>query len=332
MSLPVTGADRIQAKWNGPFMGEVVGSIGEDGRCKLWQEDATEVPLSGNRFKLIANLVSTGHAPFMSLDFKNIMQETWLALITRDGRLTVYEPSDQSSLNEWTILAERSVSEDNPPDRQDEVGFKVVFHKEKLPCWTAIMAGLDRKSLSLAVAAMKDVLIFRTDKAKRFFQVAKLEGSRQIIRDLAWANGSMRGYDILATASKDGAIRIYELSTPSSGKSAPTGSSAGTASFAPAESPLSDPRRNAPSGIGAGLAGTSTGADMQQNEQHPGRITQLVKLTDELTNHHGAVWRVAFSQMGEWLHIISRTRSNSLQAIYSFPQATMHQFAPGRKL
>ncbi|KAF9694038.1 hypothetical protein EKO04_007894 [Ascochyta lentis] len=294
-------AEITDAKWNGPFMGEVVGSIGEDGRCKLWQEDATEVPLSGNRFKLIANLVSTGHAPFMSLDFKNIMQETWLALITRDGRLTVYEPSDQSSLNEWTILAERSVSEDNPPDRQDEVGFKVVFHKEKLPCWTAIMAGLDRKSLSLAVAAMKDVLVFRTDKAKRFFQVAKLEGARQIIRDLAWANGSMRGHDILATASKDGAIRIYELSTPSSAKIATAGPSA-AATFTPAESPRTDPRRNAPSGIGAGLAGASKGTEMpRESEQYPGRITQLAKLTDELTNHHGAVWRVAFSQMGDLL-------------------------------
>ncbi|KAJ4402002.1 hypothetical protein N0V91_007507 [Didymella pomorum] len=295
-------AEVTDVKWNGPFMGEVVGSIGEDGRCKLWQEDATEVALSGNRFKLIANLVSTGYAPFMSLDFKNIMQETWLALITRDGRLTVYEPSDQSSLNEWTILAERSVSEDNPPDRQDEVGFKVVFHKEKLPCWTAIMAGLDRKSLSLAVAAMKDVLVFRTDKAKRFFQVAKLEGSRQIIRDLAWANGSMRGHDILATASKDGAIRIYELHTPSSGKSATAGPSAAAAPFISVDSHPADPRRNAPSGIGAGLAGASKAPDNQrENEQNPGRITQIAKLTEELMNHHGAVWRVAFSQMGDLL-------------------------------
>lgn len=280
-------------------MGEVIGSIGEDGRCKLWQEDVTEVPMSGNRFKLITNLASQTHAPYMSLDFKNIMQETWLALITRDGYLTVYEPQDQSSLNEWTVLADRWVAENNPPDRQDEVGFKVVFHKEKLPCWTAIMAGLDRKSLSLAVAAMKDVYIFRTDKAKRFFQVAKLEGSRQIIRDLAWANGSMRGYDILATASKDGAIRIYELSTPTSAK----GSNGGTSSSSTVTesiSPRPDPRKNVPSGIGAGLAVASKVPDTtHENEQYPGRIRQVVKLTDELTNHHGAVWRVTFSQMGK---------------------------------
>lgn len=284
-------------------MGEVVGSIGEDGRCKLWQEDVTEVPMSNSRFKLIANLGSQSNAPFMSLDFKNIMQETWLALITRDGHLTVYEPVDQSSLNEWSLLAEHWVCQDNPPERHEEVGFKVVFHKEKLPCWTAIMAGLDRKSLSLAVAAMKDVLIFRTDKAKRFYPVATLKGARQIIRDLAWANGSMRGYDILATASKDGAIRIYELSTPRSDKTSATGSSSTSTVTVtePISSPQSSrPRKNAPSGIGAGLAGASKAPDQSHdNEQHPGRIKQVAKLVDELTNHHGAVWRVAFSQMGK---------------------------------
>ncbi|KAH9868935.1 hypothetical protein J1614_008010 [Plenodomus biglobosus] len=292
-------AEIVDVKWNGPFMGEVVGSIGEDGRCKLWQEDVTEVPMSGNRFKLITNLASTTHAPFMSLDFKNIMQETWLALITRDGLMTVYEPQDQSSLNEWTVLAERWVSEHNPPERQEEVGFKVVFHKEKLPCWTAIMAGLDRKSLSLAVAAMKDVYVFRTDKSKRFFQVAKLEGARQIIRDLAWANGSMRGYDILATASKDGTIRIYELSTPSSGAASTSGTASSLAVAEP-PSPRPGPRKNAPSGIGAGLAGASKTPEVSHDNE-PGRIRQIARLTDELTDHQGATWRVAFSQMGDLL-------------------------------
>lgn len=280
-------------------MGEVIGSVGEDGRCKLWQEDVTEVPMSGNRFKLITNLASTTHAPFMSLDFKNIMQETWLALITRDGHMTVYEPQDQSSLNEWTPLADHWVSEHNPPERQDEVGFKVVFHKEKLPCWTAIMAGLDRKSLSLAVAAMKDVYIFRSDKAKRFFQVAKLEGARQIIRDLAWANGSMRGYDILATASKDGVIRIYELSTPTPGDSSASGA-ASNITVVDHASPRPGPRKNAPSGIGAGLAAPSKVPEISHDNE-PGRIRQIAKLTDELTNHHGAVWRVTFSQMGTFI-------------------------------
>lgn len=281
-------------------MGEVVGSIGEDGRCKLWQEDLTEVPLSGSRFKLLTNLTSQSPAPFMSLDFKNIMQETWLALITRDGHLSVWEPLDQSSLNEWKIIADHQVCE--PPERHEEAGFKVVFHKEKLPCWTAIMAGLDRKSLSLAVAAMNEVLIFRTDKSKRFFHIVTLQDARQVIRDVAWANGSMRGHDVIATASKDGSIRIYELSTVPAGKPATAASTSVPAVPESVTSPqIGRPRANPPSGIGAGLAFASQGpgSNRDTEQTQPGRVKQEAKLVDELTNHHGAVWRLAFSQMGK---------------------------------
>jgi nucleoporin SEH1 len=183
------------------------------------------------------------------------------------------------------------------------------------------MAGLDRKSLGLAVAAMKDVLIFRTDKAKRFFLIAKLEGARQIIRDLAWANGSMRGYDILATASKDGVIRIYELSTPSSSKPTTDGTTSVSTTVDSASSrPVS--RKNAPSGIGAGLAGAAQTLDTShEKDQYPGRITQVAKLTDELTNHHGAVWRVTFSQMGtshEVAHKFEVLLTKSLRGSLSF--------------
>ena len=281
-------------------MGEVLGSIAEDGRFKLWQEDVTEVPTSGRRFKLITNIGSDTRAPFMSLDFKNILQDTWVALITRDGRLTVYEPLDQSNLSEWNLIAQKWVCE-IPPDRQEEVGFKVCFHREKLPCWTSIMAGLDRKALSLAVAAMHNVQVFRTDKAKRFYLAAELKGARQVIRDIAWANGSMRGYDVIATASKDGAIRVYELTTPQSTKTTLTAniSAASTAADNMLSPRLRGPRSNPPSGIGAGLAGASRVNDnAQDNEQHPGRVRHVVKMVAELTQHHGAVWRVAFSQMG----------------------------------
>ena len=312
-------------------MGEVVGSIGEDGRCKLWQEDPAEVPMSNSRFKLVANISSQTNVPFMSMDFKNIMQETWLALITRDGFLTVYEPTDQSTLHEWSVIAEHWIC-DPPPERQEEVGFKVVFHKEKLPCWTAIMAGLDRKSLSLAVAAMNDVFVYRTDKMKRFYRVATLSGARQIIRDVAWANGSMRGYDIIATASKDGSIRMYEVSTPRTEKDnvAHTGGSSGSTVTETMSSPR--PSKNAPSGIGAGLAGISKAPDSAQDENQPGRIRQLSKMTDELTNHHGAVWRVTFSQMGKFVCFRHNSVLIVAQAIFSYLREMTLLSALGRRL
>ncbi|EON68219.1 hypothetical protein W97_07477 [Coniosporium apollinis CBS 100218] len=296
-------AEIVDVKWNGPFMGEVLGSIGEDGRFNLWEEDPTEPPNSGLRFKRIYSLPSETKVPFMSLDFKNIMHETYLALITRDGYLSVYEPVDQDSFSEWKAMVETYVCP--TPSRQEETSFRVCFHREKLPCWKAIMAGLDRKALSLAVAAMDVVKIYRQDtKDRRFYEAVELKGARDLVRDVAWANGSMRGFDVVATASKDGAIRIYELHTPQpaqaaeAGESAPGSSSASEATV----SPRVRAGKSAPSGIGAGLAGASRAKEgAQENEKNPGRIKHVVKLVAELTKHHGAVWRLSFSQMGDLL-------------------------------
>lgn len=233
----------------------------------------------------------------MSLDFKNIFQDSYMALITRDGRLTIYE-MDFSNMSEWHSLYDSYVCP--TPPRQEETGFKVCFHHEKLPCWTAVAAGLDRKSIGLAVAAMDVVKVFRTDKNRKFYLAAELTGAENIIRDVSWANGAMRGYDIIATASKDGAIRIYELSTqkPSATLTPNVASSASSTNADVTNSPKVS--RKAPSGIGAGLAGASRGGDsIEDNDKNPGQVKHIVKKVEKLTQHHGAVWRVAFSQMGK---------------------------------
>lgn len=238
--------------------------------------------------------------PYMSLDFKNIFQEFYIAMITRDGYLTVYELVDASNMSEWNLLGNMYVCA--TPSRQDETGFKVCFHREKLPCWTAIMAGLDKKALSLAVAAMDVVRVYRMDKNRRFYVAAELTGARNIIRDVAWANGAMRGYDVIATASKDGSIRIYELSTPKPADSNDPAEKPTSSQTGQDQNKLSREKssRNAPSGIGAGLAGALKPSELvsEAQEQNPGRVKHDVKLVAELSKHHGAVWRVNFSQMG----------------------------------
>lgn len=242
-------------------MGEVLGSVAEDGRFRVWQENATEIPLGGRRFTCIYELKSSTNVPFMSLDFKNIKTETWVALATRDGFLNVLEPLDHEDLTNWqSIYANYLV---NTPDREDETSFRVSFHKEEAPSWTAIRAGLDRKTLSLAVASMNTVKVFRTFKdansSYRFYLAAELTGARALVRDVAWANGSMRGWDIIATGSKDGCVRVYELKpdAPGSGIDPVT-------TMPEIREPASSQNRssrNAPSGIGAGLASGSGGRE-----------------------------------------------------------------------
>jgi nucleoporin SEH1 len=318
-------AEVVDVKWNGPFTGSIIGSIGEDGQFKLWEEDVTQAPHSNRRFQPILLLRSETKIPFCSLDFKNLHMETYVALITRDGSLSVLEPVDHDNLaGEWTHMLRKYVCP--TPSRQEETGFRVAWHKEKVPCWTAVEAGLDRKALGLAVAAMTTVKIFRTDKERKWYQAAELTGARGVIRDVAWANGSMRGYDVIATASKDGAVRIYEVSTsPDQGSPFTADSSPVTE---PAGSSASGARR-AMSGIGAGLAGNAATSARERTvdgeSSGPGKVKHQVKKVAELMAHGGSVWRVAFSQLGKLHLCYDLGPSNILKATYSYPLVMMGQ-------
>lgn len=283
-----------QVKWNGPLTGQIAASIGEDGYFKLWEEDLNQACNSGRRFRQIMTpLASKSKLPWMSIDFKNIDTETYLALITRDGNFTILEPRDHDVLaGEWVDwMGNQDFLVCPAPPRSEEAGFKVCFHQEKLPCWTSINAGLDRRALSVAIIAMNVVKIYRTDKSRHIYLAAELTGSTDIVRDVAWSNGSIRGFDVLATAGKDGSVRVYELKTSSNSNESLSVTRVTSTSSA----------RQAQSGIGAGLKGISKIDDAKEYSTEPSRVKQEVTLVSELTKHDGAVWKVAFSYTGDLL-------------------------------
>lgn len=285
-------AEVTDVRWNGPFVGEHIGSIGEDGSLKIWQEDVNELPNSGRRFKKIFQTTATG-LPFMCLDFKDIGTETFMAAITREGKLTVFEPEDHDDLSAWRIMWSEDLCK--APPRTEESAFRLSWHHEKIPAWPAVLAGLDRKSLSLAVSVGSSVKIYRTDKERKFYTAASLEGAHGLVRDVNWANGSMRGFDTIATASKDGHVRIYELYTPGA-SSLPT-SLNGSVTEHSVSSPASRPAR---SGIGAGLAGGARGR-RDDNADAPGAVKQESKMVAELEAHKLNPWRVTWSPNADML-------------------------------
>jgi nucleoporin SEH1 len=289
-------AEVTDVKWNGPFVGTHLATIGEDGFLRVWEEDVNEAANSGRRFKKVSEQLTVTGAPYMSLDFKNIGTETYLAVVTRDGHLSISEPEEQDDLRSWQKLWSDYLCK--TPSRTEETGFRVSWHKEKLPAWPAVLAGLDRKSLGLAVSVSDAVRIYWTDKDRRFYVAAVLEGAKGLVRDVSWANGSMRGFDLIATASKDGFVRVYELHTPGTSSLSTSGRVQNTGPMAVAtQDPLGKQSR---SGIGAGLAGNTRGRK-DDNTIAAGAIKQEVKLVAELETHAGAPWRVEWSQLGDML-------------------------------
>jgi len=282
-------AQVTQVRWNGPLNGEHFGTIGEDGVFKLWQEDIGQARNSGRRWRKIFERNTPTVVPFMDFAFKNVRSESYLALTTRDGYLTVCEPEDHDDLSSWKRMWGDWLCK--TPSRMDETSFRVDWHKEPVPAWPAVLAGLDRRSLSLAVTIGTTVKVFRTDRDRKFFTAATLEGAKGLVRYVAWAHGSMRGFDTIATASKDGYIRIYELHTPGAA-SLPTTSNGlpdGEAQQSQLRFPATRPAR---SGIGASLAG---GASV------PGVVKQEAKLVAELEVRNAVPWRISWSAEGEML-------------------------------
>jgi len=303
-------AEVTSVKWNGPLSGSHLASISEDGLLRIWAEDVLSPPLSNSRFKKIYEQMSPTRVPYTSLDFKNIGNETVLALITRDGQLTVMEPIELDDFSEWSVMwCDYLVK---TPSRTEETGFCVSWHKERLPCWTAICSGLDRKSLGLAVSIGETVKVYRTDRERKFYVACELSGAKGLIRYVAWSNGSLKGYDTIATACRDGMVRVYELHTPGAENLGVTADALKAVELNQKNNTnMASKSTVMKSGIGVGLAGSNTSNSTAGNknipptiaadDKRPGKVVQEARMVAELPAHEGAVWRVGFSSNGDIL-------------------------------
>lgn len=284
----------IKVQWIGSALGQVFGTIGGDNKFKLWREDPSQISSGGRRFKCIFSQSPSNHVPYASFGFKTMKHEVWLALITRDGLLSLLEPSESESLGLWKELD--SVYPFQHHARGSEPKFTLSFHQSERPCYTAIMAGLDAKAISLAVSALNFIKIFRAIKPEegnyQFQEMAEIVTGATLINDVAWAPGCLRPNDLIATACDDGTVRIFKISTPhDSTASIPPGAESRVKAIA------NLPIHKNPSGIGAGLAGASRAAAASR------QITDTSNIKHECMEiavlHHddeSPVWKI------EWMY------------------------------
>ena len=276
-------------KWIQAALGQILASIGEDLQLKVWKEDPSQAPLSGRRFKNIFAQSSAHQVVYVSLDLKTIRHETFLAVITRDGLLSLLEPTKPGEFDDWKEVDHFWVCGGRIP-RGEETSFKLSFQQAERPNYNAIRAGVDPRALSIAVAAIDVVKIYRVQKPEEGayqFQspVAELTGSDGLVRDVAWSPEASTMNDLIATAASDGFVRVYEIHTPvkNRGETATSLSSKRTNPLFAANGVSS---RNGISGIGAGLAGASRIAPGARVDVGTGQIPHEWKLLAEL-KHDG---------------------------------------------
>lgn len=260
-------------------------------------------------------------------------RHTYLALVATDGRLTMFENDSPDNLAEYAMIDEFSVGP--KPSRGEELAFRVRFDPNPEPCYTALRAGVTSDSVGFVVAAMNSVKVYRSrdvisssmglqQAQKEFYLAVEIPGHHGLIRDVAWAPGNIRGYDIIATACQDGYARVFRIDTPYSendGKSwavadllksdtshddsqhKASGSVDRQQTNSAQSTPAQDGHPNqphAPSGLSASLA--KSGAHGQRHwSGQPGQVKHTFQELSRLDNHRTPVWRVGFDDDGQIL-------------------------------
>jgi len=299
----------------------LIASIAIDGKFKIWAEDPTVPPSSGRRFNSSSNrtvfeLRSPRGAPYLSFSVRHNpdSRHTYIALLGRNGVVEVLENDEPENMTNWIPLDKFRVSD--MPARSDEAAFKVAFDQNFEPSHAAIREGVPRDSLAIIVGGMTTATLWRTkevshavslgsNSSKEFYLAAQLPGHRGLVRDVAWAPGNARGFDICATVCRDGFIRVFEVRTPP--KDGREARSVDYAKVPESQAVVSAHRstdngaRNAPSGIGAGLAGVRSGLGGTRQQDAPGQVVHVVKEVAKLDTHRGPAWRVRFDEDGQMM-------------------------------
>ena len=335
-------ADIRDAKFLSPTLGPThLCSIGNDLKFHLWAEDVAQPPRQGHRFRRIATIQSTPRVPFVSLDVKTLTTDhisTFLALIDRQGLLSVYEPSNPDDLREWTLLDCFNVCAPNAaPGRGEESGFKVSFDPNPTPLAYMNSVNEEREQLGLVVCALNEVKIYRSVVPSNtggdggtvggiglgigggtgvssngsasgrltFYEAIRLPVHAALVRDIAWAPFSVRGTDRIATACKDGAVRIFELGVAKG----PGGNGHGAAQQSSSQPRNTMQQRQHQSSLTTAITGRQPSSSSIQTSNHPGGsranytfpyLTTISSATN-LQQAHTDAWSLSFDSQGQVL-------------------------------
>lgn len=242
-------------------------------------------------------------------------RHTYFAMLASDGHLTVYESEEPETLADYGKMDDFQAFA--KPERGEETCFKVRFDPNPEPCYVALRAGVPIDALSLVVSGKKAVKIFRTrdtvmssfgapTRAREFYLAVEIGGHKGLVRDVAWAPGNIRGYDMVATACQDGFVRILRIDTPflpDDGKSWSVADITGNGRHDDGAMPTGRPSRShshALSGIRAEIDKSGTHGERLFSGL-PGQIAHTVKELSKLDSHHTPVWRVGFDDDGQIL-------------------------------
>ncbi|KAG5463134.1 MAG: WD40-repeat-containing domain protein [Olpidium bornovanus] len=185
----------LKVVWAHPEYGQVIASCSFDRSVRIWEEQEQG---SGRRWAEKARLVDSQGA-VQNIAFAPNHVGLKLAASASEGVVRIYEAMEVMNLASWTLMEEFQVGSGG--GKEAEGNYCISWCPSKFHPPTMVI-GFGKEHAAK---------IFRMDQNNRWHAQETLPGHTDVVHDVAWAPSLGRSYQLIATACKDGRVRIFKL-------------------------------------------------------------------------------------------------------------------------
>ncbi|KAK5665690.1 epoxide hydrolase, soluble (sEH) [Batrachochytrium dendrobatidis] len=188
----------VKASWAHPEFGQVFASCSFDKTVKIWEEQEQEQCQSGRRWTECATLTES-RGSVHDIEFAPNHLGLKLAACGSDGVLRIYEAMDVVNLTSWTLMEEIEIVSGGSKE------------SDGLYCVSWCQSRMESQMLVVGCGRDHTAKVYRVDYHGKWQPYEVLPGHGDTLCDIAWAPTMGRSYHLIATACKDGHVRIFKL-------------------------------------------------------------------------------------------------------------------------
>ncbi|CAK9438246.1 uncharacterized protein LODBEIA_P24920 [Lodderomyces beijingensis] len=208
----------VRVSWAHPEFSnsKLLASCSYDRTVKIWQEQPDEMHGSGRRWVRMATL-NDSHGPIYDVVFAPNHLGLKLGCVGSDGIFRIYESLEPNDLTNWSLTTELPVLSHQLPAKTLQSSFGIEWCPSKFTeTEKFIIVALDQGFIYQGSPKQGEN---RDDNNgnEKYVKICSLPEHNGLIRSVSWAPSMGRSYHLIATACKDGFVRIFKATEEAAG-------------------------------------------------------------------------------------------------------------------